>query len=86
MAWSPTLFFDTTPCQSATYASYPNVRTRALGTLDGSRDCGHGAMESFAVHVFSRSPVRPWTNIILVREHLVSNGASFQDIKEVQIL
>ena len=36
--WSPILFVDTTPRQSATYATYPNVRTRALGTFDGSKD------------------------------------------------
>ncbi len=65
MEWFPILFCDTIPRQSATYASYPNVRTRAFGTLDGSKDWGHGEAAFFAVHVLSRSPVSPWTKTIL---------------------
>lgn len=63
--WFPILFSDTMPRQSATYASYPNVRIRALGILAGNKVLGHGEVLFFAVHVFSRSPVRPWTNITL---------------------
>ena len=63
IAWFPILFFDTIPRQSITLASYPNVRTRALGTLYGNKVWGHGVAIFFAVHIFSRSPVRPWTNI-----------------------
>ena len=37
IAWFPILFFDTIPRQSTTLASYPNVRTRALGILDDNR-------------------------------------------------
>jgi hypothetical protein len=53
------------PRQSVTYASYPNVRTRAVGSSDGRRAFGHGSDASLAVHVFSRSPVRPWTKTML---------------------
>ncbi len=61
------------PCQSVIYTSYPNIRTRAFGTLNSSRVRGHGVETFFAVYVFSRSSVRPWTNIILgFRKRLVS--------------
>ena len=41
---------------------------RASGTLDGSKVFGHGSVSSLAVHVFSRSPVRPCTKIRLGRK------------------
>jgi hypothetical protein len=40
---------------------------RVLGTLAGNNVCGHGVAAFFALHVFSLSPVSPWTKIILCR-------------------
>lgn len=54
-----------TPRQSATYASYPDVTMRVVGSLDGRMALGHGSDASAAVQVFSRSPVRPWTKTTL---------------------
>ena len=68
-AWFAILLCDTTPRQSATYASYPNVRTRAVGSSGGRRVLGHGSDASQAVQVFSRSPVRPWTKTMLRKNH-----------------
>jgi hypothetical protein len=66
-AWFAIRFCDTTPRQSATYASYPNVRMRVVGSLEGRRVLGHGSDASSAVHVLSRSPVRPCTKTMLGR-------------------
>ena len=65
MLWFPILLVDITPRQPTTFASYPKVSMRALGSLVGSKVLGHGAAASFAVHVTSRSPVRPWMKMIL---------------------
>ena len=46
--WFPIRFCDTTPRQSATYASYPNVRTRAVGSSHGRRVLGHGSLRPSA--------------------------------------
>jgi hypothetical protein len=73
MAWLPILFFDTMPRQLATYASYPNVSTRALGTFDDKSVLGHGSIAPFAFHVFSRSPVRPWMKTILYSVRISSS-------------
>jgi hypothetical protein len=69
-AWLAITLCDTTPRQSATYASYPNVSTRAVGSTDGMRVLGQGSVSFWAVHVASRSPVRPWTKTMLVEKHL----------------
>jgi hypothetical protein len=66
-AWLPIRFFETTDRQSVTYASYPNVRIRALGIFSGRSVAGHVASASGAVQVLSRSPVRPWTKMMLAR-------------------
>lgn len=68
-AWFAIRFCDTTPRQSATYASYPNVRTRAVVRMDGRSVWGQGSVESWAVHVLSRLPVRPWTKTMLDETH-----------------
>lgn len=64
-AWLAMRLCDTTPFQSATFASYPNVRTRAVGIAGGRRVLGQGSVASLAVHVASRSPVRPWMKMML---------------------
>jgi hypothetical protein len=40
---------------------------------------GHGSEVFFAVHVFSRSPVRPWTKTILIGRPLVSKQSEDVD-------
>src|SRR5947207_13054300 len=64
-AWLPIRFFETMDRQSVTYASYPNVRIRAMGIFSGRSVAGHGASASGAVQVLSPSPLRAWTKLKL---------------------
>lgn len=55
---------------------------RAVGIADGSKVFGQGSVASRAVHVRSRSPVRPWTKTMLVK----TISVYFARYEEVDIL
>lgn len=68
-AWFAIRFCDTMPRQSVTHASYPNVRTRAVVSMDGRRVWGQGLVSSRAVHVLIQLLIGPWTKMILNKKH-----------------
>ena len=63
--WLFILFCDEGPDILATLASYPNIIIRTFGNFSGSRS--RGQQQPFLVHVFIRWPLKPWTNMILIR-------------------
>lgn len=58
------------------------MRIRAVGSFCGNNAWGHGLSSSVAVHVFSRSPVRPCTKTMLDVDARLVGGFLIQKVKK----